>query len=164
MGILAKMLGVVPEEQPPQLISIFPAAAASRIHSGSLPTIQADKIILGSGEVCHFVDVGAAYTEKTRRQSVHVGGSYHIMKGYTAHLGQSQSVPVSEPHFTKGVLYITNQRVIFVAHEHGFDKKLKALTAVTPYSDGIALQFGSKSHMILLPDSLTAKLALDMLV
>ena len=164
MGVLTNMLGIVPGETPPKVTSIFPAAAASKIHSGILPTIQADKIILGNGEICHFVDVGVACTEKIRRQSNHVGGSYRIAKGFTAHLGQTQSVPISEPHYTKGILYITNQRIIFVAHENGFDKRLKSLTAVTPYLDGMALQFGSKSHLILLPDSYTAKLALDMLV
>lgn len=164
MGLLSNILGIVPGETSPQVTSIFPPAAALRIQSGNLPRIQADKIILGSGEICHFVDVGVAYTTKTRRQSNHMGGSYHIAKGFTAHFGQTQSVPISEPHYTKGVLYITNQRIIFVAQENGFDKKLKTLTAITPYLDGIAFQFGAKSHIILLPDAYTATLALDLLI
>lgn len=145
------MLGYVPPEQPPQLTSIYPTVAVNKVNSGKLPTIVADKIILQNGEVCHFVDVAAVVTEKKRRMTTHMGGSYHIFKGYTAHLGQSQSIPVSEPHYTRGILYVTNQRIIFVARENGFDKKIKALTALTSYSDGVSLQFGGKTYAVMLP-------------
>lgn len=164
MGILSTLLGYIPPEQPPVLNSIFPAAAAQRIRNGKLPTIQADKIMLAQNEVCHFVEVGAAFTEKKRYQTVRTGGSYRVFKGYTAHLGQSQSVPVSEPEYTKGILYITNQRIVFVASKNGFDKKIKSLTAVTPYTDGIAFQFGSKSYTILLPDGNIANRVIDLIV
>ena len=105
MGFLSTLLGIIPPEQPPELNSIFPVAAAQKIRNGSLPTIQADKIILSAGEVCHFVDVGAALTEKKRYRSTRTGGSYHMWKGYTAHIGHSDSVPISEPEYTKGVFY-----------------------------------------------------------
>ena len=164
MGFLSDFFGYIPAEQPPQLVSIFPPAAAQRIRSGVLPTIQAGRIILGMNEVCHFVDVGTAVTAKTRRHTVHTGGSYHIAKGFTAHHGQSESVPITEPHYTKGVFYITNQRIIFTASANGFDQKLSKLTAVTPYSDAIQLQFGSKTHTILLPDGTMAKMVLDLLI
>ena len=87
-----------------------------------------------------------------------------MWKGYTAHLGHSESVPISEPEYTKGIFYITNERVIFVAKNHGFDKKIKNLTAITPYTDAIGLQFGSKTYNLLLPDGETPKLVLDMLI
>ena len=164
MGVLAKLFGVVPQEEIPQLVSIFPDAAKNKVKSGKLPTIIADRIILSNGEICHFVDVSAAITEKKRRQTVHAGGSYHLFKGYTAHLGQSQSVAVPESHFTKGVLYITNQRIIFTARENCFDKKIKALTAMTPYTDGISLQFGSKTYTLLLPDGTVAYEIINMLI
>ena len=164
MGFLSTLLGIIPPEQPPELNSIFPVAAAQKVRNGSLPTIQADKIILSAGEVCHFVDMGAALTEKKKYRRVHSGGSYHMWKGYTAHLGHSESVPISQPEYTKGVFYITNQRVIFVASKNGFDKKINKITAVTPYSDAIGLQFGSKTYTILLPDGETAKLTMDLLL
>ena len=164
MGLLSTLFGFVPPEQPPELNSIFPAAAAQKIRNGSLPTIQADKVILSAGEICHFVDVGAAFTEKKRYRSTRTGGSYHMWKGYTAHIGHSDTVPISEPEYTKGVFYITNQRVIFVAKNHGFDKRIKNLTAITPYTDAIGLQFGSKTYNVLLPDGETANLVLNMLI
>ena len=54
--------------------------------------------------------------------------------------------------FHAGVLYITNQRIIFQAKENGFDKSFKYLTAFVPYSNGIELQFGNKSYTLLLQD------------
>ena len=164
MGFLSALLGIIPPEKPPQLDTIFPFGAVQKVRSGSLPTIQTDKIILSAGEVCHYVDVGAALTEKKRYHRVHSGGSYHMWKGYTAHLGHSESVPITEPEYTKGVFYITNLRVIFVAKNHGFDKRIKNLTAVSPYTDAIGLQFGSKTYNVLLPDGETAKMVLDMLI
>lgn len=164
MGILSTLLGIIPPEQPPQLNSIFPSGAIQKIRNGSLPIIQADKVILSKGETCHFVDVGAALTEKKKYRRVHSGGSYHMWKGYTAHLGHSESVPISQPEYTKGIFYITNQRIIFVAKNHGFDKRIKNLTAITPYTDAIGLQFGSKTYNVLLPDGEIAKLVLDMVI
>lgn len=38
------------------------------------------------------------------------------------------------------------------------------LTAITPYSDGLTLQFGSKSYNLLLPDSETANNAINLLI
>ena len=164
MGLLSNLLGIIPPEQPPELNTIFPATAAQKIRSGSLPTIQADKIILSADEMCHFVDVGAAYTEKRRYQRTHMGGSYHMWKGFTLHTGRGETVPFSEPEYTKGIFYITNHRVIFVASKNGFDKKINKITAVIPYTDAIGLQFGSKTYNILLPDAETARLVIDMLV
>ena len=46
----------------------------------------------------------------------------------------------------RGVLYVTNQRIVFQASEKGFDKTYRYLTAVTPYVDACELQFGSKTY------------------
>ena len=35
----------------------------------------------------------------------------------------------------RGILYVTNQRIVFQASEKGFDKTYRYLTAVTPYVD-----------------------------
>lgn len=40
---------------------------------------------------------------------------------------------------------VTNERIIFVAPEHGFEKKVKNLTAVIPDTDAVVLQFGSQT-------------------
>jgi hypothetical protein len=38
-----------------------------------------------------------------------------------------------------------------VAPEHGFEKKIKNLTAVIPYNDAVALQFGSQTINLMMP-------------
>lgn len=164
MSILTTLFGIVPPEKPPELSSIYPNQAAQYVQKGKLPTIQVDKLILNQGEVCHFVDVAAAITEKKRYKSVRSGGSYRIFKGYTAHLGRSESVPVAESEYTKGIFFITNQRIVFVANKNGFEQKISKLTAITPYSDGIGLQFNGKSYMLLLPNGENAKLVLDLII
>ena len=164
MGIISKIMGIVPPEKPPLLVSIFPRAAAQRIHQGKLPIIQADKLILERGEVCHFVDVAALLTTKKRYRTSRAGGSYRITKGFTFHLGNSETVPMAEPEYTSGIFYITNQRIVFVANRYGFDLRLKKLTAITLYSDAVSLQFGGKSYAILLPDPDTANLVIKLLI
>lgn len=164
MGIISNLLGYVTPEQPPQLKSIYPIAATNKVMSGMLPIISADKIILLPNETCHFVDVATIVTKKTRRKTFHTGGSYRVFKGYTAHLGQSQSVPIEESHYTNGILYVTNQRVIFVARENGFDKKIKTITAITPYNNAISLQFSGKSQTLLIPSAIALNAVLNMLL
>ena len=59
-------------------------------------------------------------------------------------------------------LPITNQRVIFVSPENGFEKNLRMLTAIIPYSDAITLQFGSHTITLILPDSQLMAMVLKM--
>ena len=164
MDIISKIMGIIPPEKPPAMISISPSAAAQRIQAGKLPTIQVDKLILEDSEVCRFVDVAAMVTIKKRYRSSRAGGSYRIAKGITFHLGNSETVPMSEPEYTKGILYITDYRIIFVANRNGFDQKLRKLTAVTPYSDALSFQFGGKSYPVLLPDPDTANRVINLLI
>lgn len=53
---------------------------------------------------------------------------------------------------TKGLVYITDKRVIFVADKNAFDKKLSTLTACVPYSNALKLQFGTKTYTLMVPD------------
>lgn len=133
-------------------------------YAGILPNLQADKLILNSGETCHFVDVAAIITEKKHYESRHDGASFRVFKGFTYHTGDTKSVPVVEPEYTKGILYFTGRRIIFVARKFGFDQKISKLTAVTPYTNGMELQFGNKTFTLLLPDGTIAKAALDLIL
>ena len=50
MGILSFLFGGGNQQpQPPQIQSIYPQGAILKLQSGVLPTIQADKLILGAG-------------------------------------------------------------------------------------------------------------------
>lgn len=77
-----------------------------------------------------------------------------IFKGDRVYFGGGTSSPIEEivTEQFKGILYVTNHRVIFVNKNNGFDKTFKNLSAVTPYSNAIELQFGSTTYSLLVPD------------
>ena len=70
------------------------------------------------------------------------------------HFGGGVAEPVEEivTEQYKGILYVSNKRVIFVNKDKGFDKPFRNLSAVTPYSNGIELQYGSTTYSLLVPD------------
>ena len=51
-----------------------------------------------------------------------------------------------------------------MATKNGFDKQIKKITAITPYSNGIDLQYGSKTYSLFLPDGDIAKHVLDLIL
>jgi len=65
--------------------------------------------------------------------------------------------------FKEGGIFVTNERIIFVASENGFERKIKHLTAFIPYSDAIALQFGSQTITVMLPKPQLMAMVLKML-
>lgn len=77
-----------------------------------------------------------------------------LFKGDRVHFGGGTAEPIEEiiTEQFKGILYVTNRRVIFVSKVNGFDKPYKSLSAVTPYSNGIELQYGSTTYSLLVPD------------
>lgn len=164
MSLITLLTGYVPPETPPVLMSILPSAARTKLTVGQLPILQSNKLILQANEVCHFVDMGAVITQRKRTMGTNSGTSYRIVKGVYGHYGRRQSVPIEENVYTKGIFYITNKRAAFVAQKNGFDCKLANLTAVTPYTNAIMLQFGSKTHTVLLPDGISAYNALSLLI
>lgn len=146
------------------LQSILPSQAVNLIYSGKLPEIYADKLILKQGEKCRYVEMGAIVTQKKYSYRWNSGSSSTWWKGFTHHVSTGESIPQYDLEFTKGFLYFTDKRIVFVANKHGFEKKIDKLSAITEFSDGIVLQFGDKTYTLLLPDGIVAKAALDLLV
>ena len=115
-----------------------------------LPVVQSN-LMLSAGEICHYC--GPATFVKTKNVVVGYSGGSHgasirIAKGMSVHLGSRTSVPIrgNVQERTQGVLSITNKRVVFSANKGAFDKKILALSSVTPYKNGIAFQFGSQQY------------------
>ena len=148
----------------PALNSVLPARAVNQIYSGKLPEIIANKIVLKNGEKCRYVEMGAIVTQRKYSVRWNSGTSARWWKGFTHHVSTGESVPQYDVEFTKGFLYFTDKRVIFVASKHGFERKIDKISAVTGYADGITLQFGDKTYSVLLPDGNVAKTALDLLI
>lgn len=116
----------------------------------ALPIVQSN-LVLADGETCHYC--GPATFVKTKNvvvgySSGHAGASIRVAKGMSIRTGGSKGAPIrgDVQERTNGVLSITNRRVVFSANKGAFDKKLASLSAVTPYSNGIAFQFGETQY------------------
>ena len=129
----------------------LPDAAKQQILRGQLPTLEPSNLFLKQGETCHYAD-RAIYEKRTiskRRVRKNRGYSMPgLFKGTRVHFGGGESEYVEDEKFStiKGVLYITNKRIIFVADRDGFDRKTDDLVAVTPYANCIEFQFTMKHN------------------
>lgn len=94
-----------------------------------------------------------------------MGSSYKVTKNWTMHSSNGRAKPIDQEwyEFKEGVVFVTNERIIFVAPEHGFEKRIKNLTAVIPYTDAIALQFGNQTINIMVPQSQLMAMVLQMM-
>lgn len=136
--------------------AFMPSGAIDQINRGVLPVMNTNKLILGKGEVCHFSERAIRVTEKKSRhyEGGSQGVSIRIAKGVTYRTGRHRGTPVDEITYvkTKGLLYITNKRIVFVSDEQAFEKKYKSLTACIPYTNAIKLQFGNAIITLMVPD------------
>ena len=87
------------------------------------------------------------------KQYRHYGhSSPGLFKGTRWSSGQGKTIEHTEFVQHRGILYITNQRIVFQAKEWGFDKTYRYLTAITPYSNACEMQFGNKSYCLVVAD------------
>ncbi len=157
MGFLADLFGFNQPLALPIVTSILPDAAKQEILNDRLPQLNTDKIFLRKGERIHYIDKAIRLTEKvhkkvrTHNRGVSMPG---IFKGDRVHFGEgTRDVDEQiETIQTRGILYITNQRVIFQAQNNTFDKKYQLLSTVEPYSNAIELQYGDKNYSLLVSD------------
>lgn len=150
MGLLDAILG---KNQIPTVTSILPAAAKQEILAGRLPILNTDKLFLKKGEKIHYIDKAINLELKTVKQYRHIGHSGPgIFKGNRYNVGMAKPIESTEFVQHRGILYVTNQRIVFQASEWGFDKTYRYLTAITPYIDACELQFGNKSYNMIVED------------
>lgn len=122
-----------------------------------LPIVAPGNMFLASGEVCHARETAKSCKLKTQTVGYSGGGgwvSVRIAKGVTLHSGSRRSAPIKETYLDKspGVLYITNKRIIMASSTYPFDRKLSAISAITPYTDGFAIHVGSAIHTVLVKE------------
>jgi len=141
----------------PIVASILPDVAKQEIMHGRLPILNTDTIFLKAGESCHYIDK-AIYEKKTvRKRYVRRNTGYSVpglFKGTRINMGGGKTDVVDSVQYDthRGILYITNKRLIFVGEQGGFDKKVDDLIAITPYSNCIELQFSKDTYKIFVPD------------
>lgn len=155
--LLASLMGIHLNEEVPKLESLVPQRVSNQIMSGQLPKFNPSTIILGQNESCHFMDRAALAIKKTEKsyQSRRNGRSYRLTKGFTIHSSNANTKPVVQEwyEYKIGIVFVTNKRIIFVSPENGFEKKVRNLTAVIPYSNAVSLQFNSQILTLMLPQA-----------
>ena len=152
------------KNQIPTVTTILPDAAKREIWAGRLPILNTDNVFLKTGEKIHLIDKAINLEEKHVKEAVHYGHSGQgLFKGTRYNVGRAKPVEHIESVQHRGILYITNQRVIFQAKEWGFDKTYKYLTAITPYSNAIEFQFGNKTYQMIVNDGSTIYQALQLI-
>lgn len=161
MGFFDSLFGNKPL---PTVTSILPTVAKQELMVGRLPILNPDTLFPRKGEQIHFIDKAINMDEKTTKTYERIGFSTPgIFKGNRVNFGHGKPIEHKENMFHVGILYITNQRIIFQAKENGFDKDFKYLTAFVPYSNGIEMQFGNKSYTLLVADGDMVNQALQLI-
>lgn len=146
-----------PQPKTPIVTTILPDIAKQEILRGRLPILKTNKIFLKNGEICHYIDK-AIYEKKTvRKRYVRRNSGYSVpglFKGTRINLGSGKTDVVDNVQYEtiRGILYITNRRIIFVGDQSGFDKKVDDLIALTPYANCVELQFSKDNYRIFVPD------------
>lgn len=156
--------------QTPSITSALPDAAKQQINSGRLPNLTSNRIFLKNGETCHFIDKSVYEKRIVQKRRIRRSSGYST-PGFTGgsriRTGGSNTKVVDEvKHETcKGVLYITNQRVVFVGSQagFGFDIELDEIVAIVPYSNCIELQLANETLKLFVPDGNLPLKVLNML-
>lgn len=118
-----------------------------------LPIVPAAGLLLAPQEVCHICM--PAQSVKLKQAVVGYSGghgsmSVRVARGVTLRTGSSRGTPIRDTVMEKypATLYVTNRRIVLVSPNMGFDKPIDSLTAISPYSDTIILQFGATAKTI----------------
>ena len=148
MGFFDALLGS--RKQIPVVTTILPEAAKQEILSSRLPILNTDTLFLKKGEKIHFIDKAINLEQKTVKEFRHSGVSAPgLFKGTRWNAGRKQTVEHIDLVQHRGILYITNQRIVFQATQGGFDKAYRYLTAITPYRNACEMQFGNKTYCMI---------------
>ena len=151
------LLDLFKQPQPPSVQTILPDAAVCEIMSGRLPILNTNKLFLKSGELCHYIDKAIYEKKIVRKRYVRRNSGYStpgLFKGTRVNFGGGTTDQVDNVTYQtlRGILYITNHRIIFQGEHEGFDVKVDDLVAITPYSNCVELQTSKTHYKIFVPN------------
>lgn len=146
-----------PQPETPMVQSILPNAAVQEIMCGRLPILNTNKIFLKSGERCHYIDKAIYEKKNIHKRYVRYNSNYStpgFFKGTRINFGGGTTDQVDNITYQtlRGILYITNRRIIFQGEQEGFDMKVNDLVAITPYSNCVELQTSKAHYKIFVPN------------
>ena len=144
--------------------SILPIAAKNEIMAGRLPQINTDSLFIKKGEKCVYIDKAILNVHKKKKVRRYVGHSAPgLFKGTRVHMSRPIETEYEDTEQFKGILYITNKRVVFQAKENAFDKQHRYLSAIVPYSNAVILQYGQKNFELIVSDGSVVYQALKLI-
>ena len=110
-------------------------------------------------EACYFEGEGISYHSKDvvsgyKRNSY--GSSMRIMKRYSIFRanGNSDVIRKTVKAAYPGRLFITNERIVFLAERYGFDIGFDKLSNITMYNEYLEVFAGSKFYRVYTPHTL----------
>ena len=113
---------------------------------------------LRPNEACYFEGEGFSYHAKDvvsgyKRSSY--GSSMRVMRGYSIHRSNGQSDVIRKTVKTEypGRLFITNERIVFLAERYGFDIGFDKLSNITMYNEYLEVFAGSKFYRVFTPQT-----------
>lgn len=143
--------------QTPTVQSILPQVAVNEIMGGRLPILNTDKVFLKSGEKCHYIDKAIYEKKIVQKRYVRRNTGYStpgLFKGTRINTGGGRTDVTDNVRYEtyRGILYITNRRIIFQGEQGGFDLKISDLVAIQPYANCIELQCGKDTYKLFVPN------------
>lgn len=134
--------------------SLMGKEGISVINDGKLPSIQGTNLNLSNGETCCYMDKAYTFKDKTITNGytgTHKGVSIRLMKGLSYHTGGSgtQAIRKNQRTTYNGILYITTRGVIYTSQKDSFDKTFDKITAIQEAKDGLIIQIGSNTYLII---------------
>lgn len=134
--------------------TILTKEAINKIDNGELPHIEVNNLNLGENEFCCYIDKAYTFKDKTITTGYtgkSSGVSIRLAKGLTYRTGGHGSQAIRETYRSRnnGYLCITNKRIIFMAAKECFDKEFNKITAIQEYKDGVMIQIGQSSYVII---------------
>lgn len=123
--------------------------------SDSFPVIPTSDIYLQAGEKCYFKGIIQLVDSKIQKDYIHKSLGHStpgLLKGnrwgssvsWLKEIGEH-----TEVQYYTGVLYVTNKHSIFVEKTKEYDKRHTSISAINEYSDGLEIQYGSKTFVIM---------------
>jgi len=107
-------------------------------------------------EACYFEGEGVSYHSRevvSGHKRTSYGSSTRIMRGYSVHRSNGQSEVLRKTVNTEypGRLFITNERIVFLAERYGFDIGFDKLSNITMYNECVEVFAGSKFYRVFTP-------------
>ncbi len=142
-----------PKQQMEITDSILPVVAKNEIMASRLPQLNTHKIFLKKDETCSYIDKAILNIYVKKKINQHIGHtSPGLFKGTRVGTGITKPIEYEEVKQQKGILYITNKRIIFQAAQNAFDKQHRYLSSIEPFSNAVILQYGEKTFELIVPD------------